>query len=82
MPEPRAKTVKLVNEALEALFPISPADRPPSTPALSRELDLPRPAVYRTLDALQGRRVVARLENPISFKATKRKDHSGLPGHH
>jgi len=63
VPEPRVEAVKSVNRALDVLFSIAGSDRPLSALALSRELDLPRPTVYRILDTLQGRGVVARVED-------------------
>ena len=92
VPEPRAKAVKSVNQAPDALFSIAEADRPLSALALSGELDLPRPTVHRILDTLRGRGVVARFDDSSSFNttisgdgpfgATPDKERSGLPGSH
>lgn len=45
------------------LFEIAGADGPMTASALSRRLELPRPTVYRILDTLEGRGVVARIED-------------------
>ncbi len=55
--------MKSVNRALDVLFEIAGADRPLSALVLSKKLDLPRPTVYRILDTLEERGIVARIDN-------------------
>ncbi len=55
--------MKSVNRALDVLFEIAGADHPMTALALSRQLELPRPTVYRILDTLEARGIVARIED-------------------
>jgi DNA-binding IclR family transcriptional regulator len=53
--------VQSVHRALDVLFSIAGKDRPQAAVAIAQELDLPRPTVYRILNTMIERGIVARV---------------------
>jgi DNA-binding IclR family transcriptional regulator len=49
-----------VNRALDVLFHLADATDPASAASIARGVDLPRPTVYRILDTLVARQLVAK----------------------
>jgi IclR family acetate operon transcriptional repressor len=50
-----------VNRALDVLFLLAGSGEPRSASSIARDLDLPRPTVYRILDTLGGKGIVAKV---------------------
>ncbi|MDX1691718.1 MAG: helix-turn-helix domain-containing protein [Acidimicrobiia bacterium] len=55
-----------VNRALDVMFLLAAAGGPRTASSIARELDLPRPTVYRILDTLAGRGLVVKTGRDFS----------------
>lgn len=56
----RRGDMQSVNRALDVLFHLAEATGPASAASIARRVDLPRPTVYRILDTLVARHLVAK----------------------